>query len=93
MSKPKRIVLSLVFGVLITAVLTIIAFAGETRQWGCTFAWQACLTQQVIHTPDNPLHEGSPIDLFGFAFGVLLGVPIYGGLTYAALSLAAKSRK
>jgi hypothetical protein len=52
----------------------------------CTFAWQACLTQTVIHTPDNEIHEGSPIDLFGFAIGVLLGVPIYGVFSYFLLS-------
>ena len=92
MSKPKRIVLSLVFGVLITTVLTIIAFRGETRQQFCTFAWQGCLMQQVIHTPESA-REGSPIDLFGLGLGILLGVPLYGGLTYLVLGLASKPKR
>ena len=83
--RPKPILASFVCGVLLTFVLTVFAFAGDSRAWGCTFAWQACLVQTVIHTPDNPIHEATPIDLFGFMFGVLLGVPIYSLLTYVVL--------
>lgn len=93
MTTLKRILLSLIVGVLLTVVLTVIAFLGNSREWGCTFAWQACLTQQVIHTPENAIHESSVIDLIGFFFGVLLGIPIYGGITYAVLSLIAKFKK
>lgn len=71
--------------------MTVIAFTGDSREWGCTFAWQACLVQTVIHTPDNAIHEGSPIDLFGFAIGVLLGVPIYGALSYVLLFVVANA--
>lgn len=84
-SKPKLILISIVCGTALTFFMTVIAFAGDSRAWGCTFAWQACLVQTVIHTPDNAIHEGSPIDLFGFAIGVLLGVPIYGLLSYVLL--------
>ena len=83
--KPQLIVVSIVLGVLLTFALTVIAFMGSSRAWGCTFAWQACLLQTVVHTPDNPVHEGSPIDLFAFLLGVLLGIPIYGSLCYVAL--------
>ena len=82
--KPKRILLSIAGGVILTIVLTIIAFMGESRAWGCTFVWQACLVQTVIHTPGN--FEATPIDLFAFAFGILLGVPIYSLLIYVVLS-------
>lgn len=85
--------LSLVAGIILTAVLTFIAFKGESRARACKFAWQACLTQQALHTPDNAIHEGSPLDPFGFFVGVLLGIPIYGALTYAVLSLIAKLKK
>ena len=84
-SKQKLILISIVGGVVLTFFMTVIAFAGDSRAWGCTFAWQACLVQTVIHTPDNPIHEGSPIDLLGFAIGVLLGVPIYSLLSYFLL--------
>ena len=77
---------SIICGILLTAAFTFIAFMGNSRAWGCTFAWQACLVQTVIHTPDNPIHESSPIDLFGFMLGVLMGVPIYSILYYVALS-------
>ena len=67
------------------------AFAGNSRAWGCTFAWQACLLQTFI--PDNPIHEGTPIDLFVFMFGVLLGVPMYSLLSYVILLLWQKSHR
>jgi len=84
-SKQKLILSSIVCGVGLTFFMTVIALAGGSRAWACTFAWQACLVQIVIHTPDNPIHEGSPIDLLGFAIGVLLGVPIYSLLSYFLL--------
>ena len=86
-SKRKLILISHLCGVGLTFFMTVIAFTGDSREWGCTFAWQACLVQTVIHTHDNAMHEGSPIDLFGFAIGVLLGVPIYAGLSYVLLLL------
>lgn len=33
------------------------------------------------------MHEASPIDFFGFAIGVILGVPIYAGLSFVLLFL------
>jgi hypothetical protein len=83
--KPKLFVAATVGGVLLTFSLTVIAFMGNSRAWGCTFVWQACLLQTVVHTPDNPIHEASPIDLFAFLLGILLGIPIYSGLFYVAL--------
>ena len=84
-SKPKLILVSIVCGILLTFLLTVFAFAGNSRAWGCTFVWQACLLQTVIHTPDNPIHEATPIDFLAFWFGVLLGVPIYSLLSYILL--------
>jgi hypothetical protein len=84
--KLKIVLTSVVCGVILTVALTVMAFRGDSRAWGCTFVWQACLLQTVIHTPDNPVHEGSPIDLLAFALGIALGVPIYSALSYLALS-------
>src|SRR5467141_2169723 len=85
-SRISKLVLASIFcGVVLTAVLTATAFIVGSRALGCTFVWQACLVQTVIHTPDNPMHEGSPIDLFAFAVGVLLGVPIYSAVSYVGL--------
>lgn len=46
----------------------------------CTFAWQSCLLQAGVISPNS--REGTPVDLFLFLLGSLLGVPIYSGLTY-----------
>lgn len=67
--KLRLLLASVVCGVLLTFTLTVLAFMGNSRAWGCTFVWQACLLQTLIHTPDNPAHEGPPIDLFAFALG------------------------
>ena len=83
--KKGLILESTLCGVLLTATFTFIAFMGDSRAWGCTFAWHACLVQTVIHTPVSA-REGTPIDLFAFVLGVLLGVPIYSVLYYMALS-------
>jgi hypothetical protein len=82
----KLVLQSIGAGVVITALLTFVAFVVNTRAVSCVFVWQACLVQTVIHTPDNPIHEASPIDLFAFAFGILLGVPIYSLAAYALLA-------
>jgi hypothetical protein len=84
--KDRLILISIACGVLTTMALTIMAFMGDSRAWGCIWVWQACLVQVFIHTPENSVHEGSPIDLFAFGFGILLGVPIYSGLAYVLLS-------
>ena len=83
--KKGLIVESILCGVLFTATFSFIAFMGNSRAWGCTFVWHACLVQTVIHTPVRA-REGTPIDLFAFALGVLLGVPIYSILYYMAIS-------
>jgi hypothetical protein len=83
---PKFVTVSIVCSVVLTAGLTATASV-ISRAWVCTLVWQACLVQAVIHTPDNPMHEGSPIDLVAFAFGVFLGVPIYSAVSYAGLRL------
>lgn len=96
MTKQKRFIVSITFGLLLTFVLAFIAFAGKSKSWVCTFAWQWCLTYNPIYTPDNPAHEGSVLDFIGFFYnylGLLLGIPIYGVLTYVALTLIAKFKK
>ena len=86
-SKPKLIAISIISGFVLTVFLTMFAFQADTREGSCIFAWQACLVQKVIHTPENDVHEATPIDLFAFMFGVALGLPIYSFLTYLALRL------
>jgi Na+/H+ antiporter NhaD/arsenite permease-like protein len=96
MTKNRRILLSVVVGVALTIALAWIGFTRESRPQMCGFVWQACLTMSVYHPPDMPdgrVMEGTPADPLIFFFGLSLGIPIYGGLTYAALSLAAKSKR
>jgi hypothetical protein len=42
--------------------------------------------------PDGRYSEATPADPIFFFFGVSLGVPIYGGLTYAVLCLTTKTK-
>jgi hypothetical protein len=57
----------------------------------CTFAWQSCLIQAAI-IPANS-REGTPVDLLLFLFGLLLGVPVYSALTYAAGRIVARTEQ
>ena len=90
---PILIGASLVSGVLLTLLMTVLAFNCESRTWACVFAWPGCLMQSVWHTPQNPAHEGSPIDLFSFILGTLLGMPVYCVLTYGLLGLGRRAGK
>src|SRR5437870_4776586 len=89
-SKPNLLALSVFCGVGITFVLALIAFGGNSRSWGCTFAWQSCLVQAAV-IPANS-REGTPLDLILFLFGLPLGVPIYSALTYAVVALWQRTR-
>ena len=81
----KHVLAAIACGVVLTVALTVIASTAGSRVLVCTYAWQLCLTQLVIHTPENPMHEGSPIDLLALVIGLSLGVPIYSALSYVAL--------
>jgi len=83
--KTVLILVSLFCGILITTLTTVLAFNCRSRQCFCTFGWQGCVAQTIWHTPDNPAHEGSLIDLFSFWLGVPFGIPIYSLLTYVLL--------
>jgi hypothetical protein len=96
MTKQKRILVSFACGILITVVLAVIGFTRDSRREACPFIWQACLTYRLYRAPDMPdgrYREGTPIDGIVVLFGLSLGVPIYGLLTYAALTLTDKSKK
>ena len=69
-SVMKRVLASFACGLILTVILTGCGLSQDSRPALCVFIWQACLVQLVIHTPDNSIHEGSPIDLLGFASGV-----------------------
>jgi hypothetical protein len=86
----KRVVASFACGLILTVILTGFGLSQDSRPALCVFIWQACLVQLVIHTPDNSIHEGSPIDLFGFSLGVLLGVPLYSLISYGFLKVYAR---
>ncbi len=96
MTKSNRFIISITFGLFLTFALASIAFMGKSKGWVCTFAWQWCLTYNPIYTPENSMGELSPLDIAGFFYnylGLLLGIPIYGALTYVVLSLIAKFKK
>lgn len=89
-----RVFASVAWGLVVTVILTGVGLWQDSRPALCVFVWQACLVQLVVHTPtlENSIHEGSPIDLFGFGLGVLLGVPIYSLIIYGFLTADARRR-
>lgn len=93
MPRQKRILLSIIFGIIITVALTVVAFMGQSRAWTCIPLWQACWFQESLHPRAGGFYEGTPADIPIFFFGVFLGIPIYGGLTYALLSLIEKFKR
>jgi hypothetical protein len=86
----NRVQTSFYCGLILTIILTGVGLSQDSRPALCVFTWQACLVQLVVHTPANAMHEGSPIDLFGFALGVLLGVPIYSLISYGLFTAYAR---
>jgi len=94
----NRWLLSFICGLLITVVLTMVAFSdGTSNTTTRTLLWQASLIANFIPhgnigTPENPIHEGSMLDFLPAFVGIPLGVPIYTLLTYAVLWLIAKAR-
>src|SRR5690349_12624949 len=89
-TKTNLFAFSVFCGVGLTLLLAILAFGANSRPLACNFAWQACLVQAAV-IPANS-HEGTPLDLILFLFGLLLGVPIYSALTYAVVTLWRESR-
>jgi hypothetical protein len=89
-TKPNIFAVSLFCGVGITLLLALLAFVANSRPLACTFVWQSCLLQAAVIPAGS--HEGTPLDLLLFLFGLLLGVPIYSALTYAVIALRRKSR-
>ncbi len=73
----ERVLVAEACGIVLTVILTGVGLSQDSRPALCVFVWQPVWVQPLVHTPENPIHEGSPIDLFGFGLGVLLGVPIY----------------
>jgi hypothetical protein len=87
-TKPNPVVFSMFCGLGITFLLGLLAFGANSRTMACTFAWQSCLLQAAVISANS--REGTPVDFFLFLFGLLLGVPIYFGLTYALVVLGRK---
>jgi hypothetical protein len=93
----RKILLALGIGVLMTVILTTLAFFINSRKVSRVLVWQAALLVDAvpahnIGTPEKPFYEGTPLHLFAFGLGVLLGVPIYAFLAYVTLSLFARRR-
>lgn len=89
----KYRLIAIAVGIFLTILLTTFGLYQSSRADLCIYIWQACLVQLVVKTPANDINEGSPIDLFGFALGVLAGVPIYSIFTYALLRFYARFLK
>lgn len=95
----KRWLLSVLCGLLMTGVLTVIAFSeGTSRETARILLWQVTLLARAvphgnIGTAEHPVYEGSPLDLVPVFVGVPLAVPIYTLATYSGLWTVAKLRR
>jgi hypothetical protein len=59
--------------------------------------WQASLLQSTVPTPtfgtkENPIYEGTPLHIFAWYVGVVLSIPMYSAIAYAALALRRRGR-
>ena len=77
---------SILIGIALTILLTIVAFEGTSNAWVCTFAWNGCLGVKILGTPESA-GEGTPLDVFGFAVGILLGIPLYSMIAFVTFDL------
>lgn len=81
-----RMIDSIGWGIALTIVLFLAAIIGYEHWWGCIFAWNGCYGFNHFGTPKSA-HEGRPLDLFGFALGIVLGVPVYSIVIFGILEL------
>jgi hypothetical protein len=105
MSVPKRLSRSLVVGVLATVVFTLLAFYFDDKTLSPALMWQIKLFSNFVSMlmgpgpllgydqHGEPMYEGTPVLLFVGFFGILLGIPIYAALGYAAMALWDRRRR
>ena len=100
MSQSKPIILSFLCGVVITAVLTWIAYSIGNDKVTLVLLWYAVIPVYLVgpgpllgyDEQGNPMHEATPVHLLAWFAGLLLGIPIYSVVSYFALRAITRSR-
>ena len=91
----KRVLLASGLGVLVTIVLFGFAFAaGDAGHESLAriLFWQNSLLQMLaplgnMGTPEHPIYEGTPLNFLAFVASFPLGFAVYGGASYAIISI------
>jgi hypothetical protein len=94
----KRTLVSLLVGSAITALALIAFIQFRENPVSPMVLWPLPLLARLvphgnIGTTENPVYEGSPLDLFAALIGLGISALFYGGLVYAILALRARERE
>ncbi len=93
MSGPKLFMLSLVCGIVITAILTLAAFSVENRNFAGVLLWQVVLVAYVVgpgpvlghDEQGNTVYEGTPVHMLIMPVGLFLAIATYWVISYFLL--------
>ena len=93
MSRAKLVILSIVCGVIITAVLIWASAAIGNEKVSSVLLWNAAIPVYLVGTgpvlghdvQGEPIHEGSPVGVLAGLVGLLMGVPVYSAASYFVL--------
>ena len=97
----KRILASLVIGVLVTFVLFSFSAASSLSGWQSVaqiLCWQNTLLQALVRAPNigtsaHPVYEGTPDNFLVFILSIPLGFIIYGVIAYFVIGRLQRRQK
>jgi len=100
MTQAKLVIVSLFCGIVITVVLTWVAFSIENKNVSRVLLWHAAIPVYLVgpgsllghDAQGNPIYEGTPVHMLAGFIGLLLGVPIYSVGSYLVLRAIMRTR-
>jgi hypothetical protein len=88
----RHLKVAALIGVFVTLLLLALAFWTDDDQLSRILFWHNTLIQKAIGgynigTPEEPVIEGTPVNLVAFLASIPLGFLIYGAIAYVVLCL------
>ena len=88
----RRVALSALIGVGVTLALLALAFGVSDKNLAQAIFWHNTLIQNAIGgynigTPEQPVIEGTPMNILAFLASIPLGFLIYGVIAYFVIGL------